>query len=70
MAKIKLFPAKSWLHRFNFEAPENIDSATLYRKYKCEGGIRNFVRFVLAFIREQDDQYDVTEDEEFFDNEQ
>ena len=64
MAKIKLFRNGSYLNRFEVNVPDEPDAETLYVIYKHKGGLRNFVRFVLAFIREQSDEYDVCDDAE------
>lgn len=61
MAKIKLFKNSSYLNRFQVTVPDEYDSTTLNDIYQHKGGIRNFIRFVLAFIREQSDECDNAE---------
>lgn len=61
MAKIKLFRNGSYLNRFQVTFPDELDASTLYAIYRHKGGIRNFIRFVLAFIREQSDECDDAE---------
>ena len=58
MARIELFKRGSRLNRCKVYVPDDADSATLYSIYQHKGGIRNFIRFVLAFIREQSDECD------------
>lgn len=67
MAKIKLFTNNSYLSRFREFFHDETDAATARAVFRQQGGIRNFVRYVLAFIREQSDECEDIESDETLD---
>ncbi len=64
MAKIKLFTNNSYLSRFREFFRDETDAATARAVFRQQGGIRNFARYVLVFIREQSDECVDAEDDD------
>lgn len=64
MAQIKSFKNGSCLIRFQAHVHDKPYAATAHAIYRQRGGIRNFVRYVLAFIREQSDECVDAEDDD------